>query len=327
MGTYVVRAILGAALVTVPIAAQAQEARFRTAVDLIHVGVTVVDENGRLITDLTRDDFELYEEGRRQEVAFFAAGLPSDAVSAGDLRAVARQMHLGLLFDTSGSMTDDIKLARSAAVRFLNTFPRAQDITLVDFDTEVRIARYSQSDFPRLVERIRSRKPDGWTALYDALGTYLDGAFEQDGRKILVLYSDGGDTRSAVTFSEAIEMLRTSDVTVYAVGFLENQPASVRSVQRMRLMQLADVTGGRAFFPSSSRMLQDIFDRIADEIRSEYSLGFTSTDPRRDGRWRRLEVRLSGPRTQELKLRARAGYFAPLDMDAVPSAFRDTPSR
>jgi Ca-activated chloride channel family protein len=317
MGTYVARAILGAALVTVPVAARAQEARFRTAVDLIHVGVTVVDENGRLITDLNRDDFELYEEGRRQEVAFFAAGgLPT-----------ARQMHLGLLFDTSGSMTDDIKLARSAAVRFLNTFPRAQDITLVDFDTEVRIARYSQSDFPRLVERIRSRRPDGWTALYDALGTYLDGAFEQNGRKILVLYSDGGDTRSAVTFSEAIEMLRTSDVTVYAVGFLENQPASVRSVQRMRLMQLADVTGGRAFFPSSSRMLQDIFDRIAAEIRSEYSLGFTSTNLERDGRWRRLEVRLSAPRTKELKLRARAGYFAPLDMDTVPSAYRDTPSR
>jgi Ca-activated chloride channel family protein len=325
MGTYVARAILGAALVAVPLAARAQQARFRTAVDLIHVGVTVVDENGRLITDLTRDDFELYEEGRRQEVAFFAAGLPSDA--AADLRAAARQMHLGLLFDTSGSMTDDIKLARSAAVRFLNTFPRAHDITLVDFDTEVRIARYSQSDFPRLVERIRSRKPDGWTALYDALGTYLDGAFEQDGRKILVLYSDGGDTRSAVTFSEAIEMLRTSDVTVYAVGFLENQPASVRSVQRMRLMQLADVTGGRAFFPSSSRMLQDIFDRIAAEIRSEYSLGFTSTNPERDGRWRRLEVRLAGPRTKELKLRARAGYFAPLDMDTVPNAYRDTPSR
>ena len=316
MGTYVVRAILGAALVTVPIAAGAQEARFRTAVDLIHVGVTVLDENGHLITNLNRDDFELYEEGRRQQVAFFAAGLPS-----------ARQMHLGLLFDTSGSMTDDIKLARSAAVRFLNTFPKAQDITLVDFDTEVRVARYSQTDFPRLVERIRSRKPDGWTALYDALGTYLDGAFEQNGRKILVLYSDGGDTRSAVTFSEALEMLRTSDVTVYAVGFLEHQPASVRSVQRMRLMQLADVTGGRAFFPSSSRMLQDIFDRIAAEIRSEYSLGFTSTNLERDGRWRRLEVRLSGPRTKELKLRARAGYFAPLDMDAVPSAYRDTPTR
>jgi Ca-activated chloride channel family protein len=209
-------------------------------------------------------------------------------------------------------MDHDIKLARSAAIKFLNTFPTAQDITLVDFDTEVRIARYGQADFPRLVERIRSRKPDGWTALYDALGAYLDGSYEQDGRKILVLYTDGGDTRSAVTFAEALSMLRGSDVTLYVIGFLENQPHSTRSPQRMQLMQLAEVTGGQAFFPWSGKMVEEIFDQVSAHIHAQYSLGFTSSNPRRDGKWRRLEVRLVGPSVKGLKVRSRDGYFAPV---------------
>ena len=131
-------------------------------------------------------------------------------------------MHLGLMLDTSGSMEADLKLARSAAIKFLNLLPEAEDITLVDFDTEVRVTRYPQRDFARLVERIRQRKPDGWTALYDALGDYLDGAGQQDGRKVLVMYTDGGDTRSALSFSETLTLLKASQVTVYAVGLVEN---------------------------------------------------------------------------------------------------------
>ena len=100
-------------------------------------------------------------------------------------------------------MEEDLAFARSAAIKFLNTLHDARDITLVDFDTEVRVARFGQSEFPRLVERIRTRKADGYTALYDALGVYLDGASSQDGRKILVLYTDGGDNASSITLHRA----------------------------------------------------------------------------------------------------------------------------
>ncbi len=102
-------------------------------------------------------------------------------------------------------------------------------MTLVDFDTEVRVAKYGQLDFPRLVERIRARKPSGFTAMYDALGVYLDSAAEAQGRKILVLFTDGGDTRSTIRFGDVLTLVRASDVTVYSVGFLENQPSSVRA--------------------------------------------------------------------------------------------------
>jgi Ca-activated chloride channel family protein len=289
----------------------AQQSRFTSGIDLVSVGVTVLDKQGDFVTDLTPENFELYEEGQKQEVSFFTRG---------DAEADAKRLHLGLLFDTSGSMNDDIQFARSAAIRFLNTLSEAEDITLVDFDTEVRSARYSQADFPRLVERIRSRKPDGWTALYDALGTYLDGAQDLDGRKVLVLYTDGGDTRSAVTFSDAMAMLRTVDVTLYVVGFLENQPQSLRNGQRMQLMQMAETTGGQAFFPTSRKMLDDMYAKVAAQIRAQYSLGFTSSNSRPDGKWRRLEVRLVGDAPDGSKVRCRPGYFAPLRQDAMRRA-------
>ena len=168
--------LAGAVVTVAGLAAQTQT--FRSGVELVNVGVMVLDRKGNFVRDLAPDNFELYEEGRKQDVSFF---------SRGDADADAQQLRLGLLFDTSGSMGDDIELARTAAVKFIKGLHEALDVTLVDFDTEVRVARYGQNDFPRLVERIRARKPDGWTALYDALGIYLDGADDEDGRKVLVL--------------------------------------------------------------------------------------------------------------------------------------------
>jgi Ca-activated chloride channel family protein len=184
--------ILSSVVAVSVVAGQAQQATFRAETDLVTLGVTVTDRRSALVTDLSQDDFEVLEDGRPQTVRFFARG---------DQAASAPELHVGLLLDTSGSMGADIQLARSAAVRFLNTLREAVDITFVDFDTEVRVARYGQQDFPRLVERIRSRKPDGFTAMYDALGVYLERSQDDDGRSILVLLSDGGDTRSTIRFS------------------------------------------------------------------------------------------------------------------------------
>jgi Ca-activated chloride channel family protein len=293
----------GMAVAVLAATANAQQGRFRGGVDLVNVGVMVVDKRGNFITDLAQRDFEVYEEGERQNVSYFARG--NSDTEADNLR-------MGLLFDTSASMVEDIKLARTAAVRFLRGLPEAQDVTLVDFDTEVRIARYGVKDFPRMVERIRGRRPDGLTALYDALGVYLDGMTEIEGRKVLVIYTDGGDTRSAVTFADALGMLKAADSTVYVIGFLEHQPGSLRSQQRMQMMQMAEVTGGQAFFPFSMHNLDEIFDKIVTQVRAQYSLGFTSSNAKKDGTWRRLEVRLTGSHLQGLKVRARRGYFAPL---------------
>src|SRR5690242_13056256 len=152
--------ILTAAIAVGVTSLRAQTPTFRTGIDLATFGVTVVDKKGEYLTDLNAEDFEIVEDGQKQTLKYFARGTDIES---------GPEMHVGLLFDTSGSMSEDIKLSRSAAIKFLNTLSEAKDMTLVDFDTEVRVAKYPQRDFPRMVERIRGRNPDGETAMYDAM--------------------------------------------------------------------------------------------------------------------------------------------------------------
>ena len=280
----------------------AQQATFRAGTELVSLTATVSDRKGQFLTDLTRDDFEVLEDGKPQTLQQFARG--DDLESGPDL-------HVGLLFDTSGSMDADIKMSRSAAIKFLNTMNYARDMTLVDFDTEVRVTKFSQQDFPRLVERIRSRKPEGFTAMYDALGVYLDGATDLMGRKILVVFTDGGDTRSAIRFGDAMTLIRASDVMVYAIGFLDNQSSGSRSDQRLRLTQMATESGGSAFFPSTMKEIEEAYDTIVSQVRSQYTLGYISTNTATDGRWRKVEIRVRTAAASGARIQSRKGYFAP----------------
>ncbi len=291
-----VAATVALALAT-PITAQKT---FRAGVDLVNFGVYVTDKQGAPISGLTAADFEVVEAGKLQQIQFFAEGDPEEAPP----------LHLGFLLDASGSMEEDMSDVRTSAIKFLNRMEHATDITLVDFDTEVRVARFDADDYPRLIERIRMRKPDGWTALYDALGTYLNGAAEQIGQKILIMYTDGGDTRSSITQNDVMNLLRASDVTVYAIGYLEHQRVSDRLEQRLQLQRFAEMTGGLAFFPYSLKDVDKAYEKIQREIAARYSIGYTSTDSRTDGAWRAVEIRLKRQDLKGARLRTRDGYYA-----------------
>ncbi len=271
--------------------------QFRAGVDLTTFGVTITDRKGAIVTDLSQQDFEILEDGRPQAIRYFAHG-------AGE---TSPEMHVGLMLDASGSMQSDMKLAQGAAIKFLNLLPAARDVTLVDFDTQVRITRYPQRDFARLIERIRQRKPDGWTALYDALGTYLDGADSQDGRKVMVMYTDGGDTRSALRFSDMLDLLKASQVTVYAIGLVDNT-GSARHQLQMTLRQIAETTGGQAFFPTAMKDVESAYEKVLAEINGQYHLGYVSSNTATDGRWRKVDIKLI---RDDLRVRSRKGYFAP----------------
>jgi Ca-activated chloride channel homolog len=293
-----------AAVTTLGLAGQQ---RFKAGVDLVQFSVVLTDKQGTPITGLKPEDFEILEEGKPQTISYFTEGDPEDGDNLGEVLP----LHLGLTLDTSGSMERDIHDVRTAVVKFLNANRAAIDFTLVDFDTEIRVARYGADEIERLIERIRRRKPDGWTALFDAVGVYLNGVGPLDGQKIMLLYTDGGDTRSELTYSDLLDLLKSSDVTVYSIGYLENQSSSARTQQQAQLQRIAAITGGQAFFPSNIKELDKIYDKIQREIAARYSLGYLSTDTRKDGAWRKVEIKLKRADLKGAKLRTRTGYFAP----------------
>jgi Ca-activated chloride channel homolog len=314
MGNTVIRGVAGALLLVgavVPVSAQPV---FRGGVDLVRVAVTVVDDAGNPVEGLSVEDFVVTEDARPEDVTYFSSGVASDLDTM--------PFHVGVLFDASGSMGRDARFAKTAALRFLRGLDFAEDMTLVDFDSEVRVSRFSQRDFPRLAQRLRAQESEGMTALYDALGVYLDGAFDQDGRKVLLLYSDGGDTRSRMRLNELLELVRASDVTIYAIGFQTQSRPADRMVTRLRLEEIVDLSGGQSYFPESLDDLDGIYQRIRDDLETRYSLGYLSSDMTTDGAWRSVAVTLSDarPELQKLTIRARGGYFARYLEEVGPDA-------
>jgi VWFA-related protein len=277
-----------------------QQQPIRSGIDLVHFSVVVTDKEGQPVQGLKAEDFELRERGKAQRISYFAAG---DT-------AISPPLHLGLLLDNSGSMDPESRDVRTAVIKFLNQNAHAVDVTLVDFDTEVRMSRYGPNDYPRLIERIRGRRPDGWTAFYDALSAYLTGTFEQDGQKVLLVYTDGGDTRSSMRASEVMDMLKSCDVTVYVIGYLEHQSSTARNNAMMELQRFAAVTGGQALFPTSLKDVEKMYEKIQRELSARYTLGFTSTDEKADGTWRDVDIKLTRPDIKSAKIRTRSGYYA-----------------
>ncbi|MEZ5320353.1 MAG: VWA domain-containing protein [Vicinamibacterales bacterium] len=294
-----VAAIL-AAVCAAPLAGQ----QFRAGVDLVHLPVTVLDHEGKPVGGLTAEDFEVLEDGRRQEVAYFLAG-------SGTVERTL-PLHLGLLLDASESMERDLRTASNAAVRFIDQLPEADDVTFVDFDTGIRISRFSPASYPMLFERIRDRQAGGGTALYDALFRYVISTFDRPGQHVILLHSDGGDSTSERTFGDLQKLLREADVVVYAVGYIQNQMRSSQLAQQMRMTQIARETGGDAYFPSSADDIDAVYERIRSEIASRYTLGYVPTNPHvADGRFHKVEVRLTRDAPDGARVRTRSGYLVP----------------
>ncbi|PYQ39293.1 MAG: hypothetical protein DMF77_21865 [Acidobacteria bacterium] len=276
---------------------------FPTQLEEVHLTVTVRDAAGRLVSNLKPDDFTVLENGRPQHVQLFGR-----AVEPGQEEALA--LDLGLLMDTSGSMLAQLKLSQEAAVRFLESIPRARDLVTIFFDDDIRLSRYNSENQQGLFERIAEAKGGGDTALYDAISVYISRVQDASGRKVLVLFTDGEDTRSALGLSEVLQLIRSSGVIIYPIAFMGGfPPGSARALHSKSVLeQMAEVTGGAVFTPRSSKDLSAIYTRILQELQSQYVLGYVSDDPARDGKFRRLKVDVPG---KGLRVRHRAGYFAP----------------
>jgi Ca-activated chloride channel homolog len=280
---------------------------FSSELEVVNVTVSVRDGDGRLVSDLTRDDFVILENGRPQTLALFGRAAGEDQGEEGEKNLA---LDLGLLLDTSTSMLQELKLSQEAAVRFLEAIPRARELFTIFFDSDIRISRYDSENQQGLFERIHEMKGGGDTALYDSIAVYLSRVHDGRGRKVLVLFTDGEDSTSAISLPELIKLVRGSSVTIYAIAFMGGFPTgSPRALKsKSFLMQVSEMTGGQVFAPTASRDLPGIYRKILDELSAQYVLGYVSDDPRKDGKFRKLKVQV---KRDGLRVKHRLGYFAP----------------
>ncbi len=268
--------------------------RIKVDVDLVVVRVTVTDPLNRYVVGLEPDHFRLFENKVEQKITHF-----SNAVSP---------VSVGIILDISGSMSDNILSARNSIVRFLKQGDVLDEYFLITFNDRTAIKHDFTSRKENIQNQITFADPKGRTALFDALYLGLEKIREaRNEKKALIIITDGEDNRSRYTFSEVKEFAKESDVQIYVIGERGNLEYG-----RAIISQITRLTGGRAFFPSNFKQLDYFVDLIHTELRNQYVLGFTSSDPQKDGQWRRLRIRLDPPDgLPRLSVRAREGYFAP----------------
>jgi Ca-activated chloride channel homolog len=282
-----------------------QQPSFRVGVELVSLNVTVTDGTARYVTDLTSEDFNVFEDGVKQEVTFFnRTNLP---------------IALALLLDTSASMEAKLQTAQEAAIGFARKL-RPQDLAeVIDFDSRVVVLQAFTGGIGDLEQAIRKTSAGGSTSMYNAVYIALKDLkkvvaknVDEIRRQAIVVLSDGEDTSSLLPFEEVLDLAKRSETAIYAIGLRAGDgPSSTTKgfkEAEFVLRQFAQETGGRAFFPNQLMDLNAVYGQISDELSSQYTVGYTSRNQRRDGSWRRIVVRTTRP---NLTARTKQGYFAP----------------
>jgi Ca-activated chloride channel family protein len=285
--------------------AQPPQVPFRVGVDLVSLNVTVTEGTGRYITDLAAEDFNVFEDGVKQDVTFFTrTNLP---------------IALALLLDTSASMENKLPTAQEAAIGFARRL-RPQDLAeVVDFDSRVVVLQSFSNNAAELEQAIRKTSAGGSTSLYNAVYIALKDlkkvvakSADEIRRQAIVVLSDGEDTSSLLPFEEVLDLAKRSETAIYAIGLRagEGPGTSAKGFKEAEFVmrQFSQETGGRSFFPNQLSDLATVYGQISDELSSQYTVGYTSKNPKRNGAWRRVVVRIARP---NLTARTKLGYFAP----------------
>ncbi len=280
-------------------------------VELVNVDVYVTDDEGRHVAGLERDYFRVWEDKIEQKIESFAT---DDA-----------PLSVGIIFDVSGSMTGSLERAKEAALTFLKSGNRDDEFFLVEFSDRPKLNQDFTSDVNRIKGHLTTLSAKGATSLYDGVYLGLEKLRNaQNPRKALLVISDGEDNRSRYTFSDLKHFAEEQDVRIYSIGlgsgFNFSPPVGSGLIGgallgalfgRSPLEDLADLTGGEAFFPQSLSRLDDICNRIAAGLKTHYSIGYHSTNLAKDGAWRKLSLKFSPPKgAGRLHVRFKKGYFA-----------------
>ncbi len=272
----------------------------KVEVDLVLVPVTITDPMNRLVTGLEKENFQLIEGGVQQDVKSFSS---EDA-----------PVSLGLIFDSSGSMSSKIDRARDAVGEFFKTANPQDEFFMISFsDSPEEI-----SDFTSSVEEIQNKLlytvPRHRTALLDAIYFGVSKMRQAKyAKKALLIISDGGDNHSRYTEGEIRALVKEADVMIYAIGIYDHYfPTPEERLGPQLLTDLAELSGGRAFTVDNPNDLGDVATKIGVELRNQYVLGYRPNNKVRDGKWRKIKVKLLPPKgLPPLRVYARTGYYAP----------------
>ena len=261
------------------------------------ISCVVRDRRGRYVEDLTRHDFQVYEDGVRQELLFFHR----------ERAGTVRSLSVALVMDSSASVKDKLAFEQKAAIEFFGEVltREGESAALVQFDSDVRLLHDFSTDPSKLAEAIMEVRAEGATRLYDAIWvTVRDLLRHRDGRRILLVLSDGADTRSSVTWERAIRTAQSHDVVIYGIGV----KSSGFDADFEKLKRFARATGGR-FVNSKANLkrLRQAFDGIRRDLGNQYSLGYVSSNAKTDGSFRKIRVSLA---RSGLNVRHREGYYA-----------------
>lgn len=269
--------------------------------DLITLTVTVTDQYGRFVSGLSKKHFQVFDEKEEQNIEYFS---DDDA-----------PVTVGVIFDVSGSMSGEkISRARIALSRFIETSHKMDEYFLIGFNSRAQLLIDRTRDGNAVLDKLTFVEPRSQTALYDACYLGVEKVMRGTHQKrALLLISDGQDNNSRYTFNELRRLLKESDVVLYSIGILGgNDPGSSLGMQGQGLLdELSSVSGGKAFFPNTAAEMDEIFERIALELRHQYSIGYRPANFVNDGKWHKLKVKVVPPRgLPRLFVRSREGYYA-----------------
>jgi Ca-activated chloride channel family protein len=275
---------------------------FRAGIEVVSLNVTVTDSSGHYITDLDQGDFSVFEDGVKQDLSFF--------------NRRQQPIALSLLLDSSASMEDKLETLQVAAVNFVKRLKPTDIAQVIDFDSRVEIRQTFSGNQAELESAIKRTAAGGSTSLHNAIYIALKelkkvkAVSEEDVRRqALIVFSDGEDTSSLISFDEVLDLAKRSETALYTIALrgLDTQTKGFREAEFV-MRQLAQETGGRAFFPARIEDLDSVYSQIADELASQYTVGYSSKNARRDGAWRRLVVQVARANTTP---RTKRGYYAP----------------
>jgi Ca-activated chloride channel family protein len=277
---------------------------FGAGIEIINLNISVTDAQSRYVTNLAQRDFAVYEDGVRQELSLFTQeDLP---------------ISLSLMMDTSASMDEKIRQAQSAATRFVRTLRPQDSAEVIQFNDRATVLQDFTADHDLLEGAIKKTRAAGPTALHNALYIALKDLEKQKTkgrlrRRAIVLLSDGEDTASLVSDDQVLDLARKTEINIYPIALrserVQDRERQAFSQAEHLMTALAHESGGQVFFPTSLSELDSVYDRIAEELRTQYSLGYVSNNKRRDGKWRRIVVRV--PERSDVQIRHKLGYYAP----------------